>query len=155
MFKPKDAGSPDNVDTLIGANSTFEGNIESQGTIRVDGKVKGDLKVGGDVFIGSKSQVTGNIFASNVFLSGTVEGNIEASGVLRLLSTAKLLGDIKVHSFVADEGGVFQGKCCMLDIPRPELVVTNNSSKKNTSKDYKKSSMLDQIYEEKEKSLDA
>ncbi|MCX8132038.1 MAG: polymer-forming cytoskeletal protein [Clostridia bacterium] len=154
MFRQKEPGSPDSVDTLIGVNSYFEGNIESQGTIRVDGKVKGDLKISGDVFIGSNAVITGNVEAGNVYLSGTVEGNINATGVLRILSTARLYGDIRVHSFVADEGGIFQGKCSMLDTPEINNSSQKSSAKKTSAKDYKKSSVLDQIYEEKDKSGD-
>lgn len=151
MFKQKDREGSENVDTLIGVNTIFEGNVESQGTVRVDGKVKGDLKVSGDLFIGNNATVTGNIFASNVNLSGTLEGNIHAVGVLRILSTAKLYGDIQVHSFVADEGGIFQGKCNMIDVPEIERNMEKPSAKKaHASKDYKKSSVLDQLYDEKE-----
>lgn len=152
MFKSKNSGSPEGVDTLIGINTSFEGNIESEGTVRVDGKVKGDLKIGGDVFVGDGAVITGNIYANNVHLSGTVEGNIHSKGVLRILSTAKLYGDIQVHSFVADEGGVFHGKCSMIETPEASSVQDKISTKKtHSSKDYKKSSVLNQMDDEKEK----
>jgi cytoskeletal protein CcmA (bactofilin family) len=152
MFKQKESKSMENVDTLIGVNSIFEGNIESQGTVKVDGKVKGDLKISGDLIIGINATIMGNIYANNVDIYGTVEGNTHSSGVLKILATARLYGDIEVHSFIADEGGVFQGKCSMLDVTQNgHLLETNNSKKAISSKDYKKSSVLDQLYEEKEK----
>jgi cytoskeletal protein CcmA (bactofilin family) len=152
MFKQKDNNLIENLDTLIGVNTVFEGNIESQGTVKIDGKVKGDLKISGDLIIGNNATVIGNIFANNVNLSGTIEGNIHSTGVLKILTTARLYGDIEVHSFVADEGGIFQGKCSMLDVNKNE----HNSEKINfkkvhTNKDFKKSSVLDQLYDEKEK----
>ncbi|MCX7842286.1 MAG: polymer-forming cytoskeletal protein [Clostridia bacterium] len=153
MFKNKKAEAPDCFDTLLGAKTVFEGNIESEGTVRVDGRIKGDLKVNGDVYIGTDAVITGSVYANNINLSGTVEGNIQARGLLRILSTARLFGDIQVHSFVADEGGVFQGKCSMLDTNSTiEKVPEKTHSKKSHSgKDFKKSSVLDQIYDEKEK----
>lgn len=155
MFGEKSSKSSSSIDTIIGSNSTFEGNIECDGTIRVDGKIKGDLHVTGDVYVGVNAVITGNIYANNVNLSGTVEGNINSSGVLKILSTAKLFGDIQVHSFVADEGGLFQGKCSMIDIPEVEKNTEKiNVKKTHSSKDYKKSSVLSQIYEEKEKNSD-
>ncbi len=150
MFKQKETVSSEGVDSLIGANTIFEGNITSQGTVRVEGKVKGDIKVSGDIFIGLNAVVTGNITANNFHLAGTVEGNIQTTGVFRMLSSAKLYGDIRVHSFVADEGGLFQGKCTMEEAIMEDLP-KSSSSKHNSSKDYKKSSVLDQVYEEKEK----
>lgn len=116
MFKKKISEGPESFDTLIGSNSSFEGNVESEGTVRVDGKLKGDMHINGDVFIGAGAVVTGSIYACNITLSGTVHGNVQTKGILRLLSTARLFGDITVQSFVADEGGILQGKCSMVDI---------------------------------------
>lgn len=152
MFKQKGSNNLEDVDTLIGANTIFEGNIESQGTVKVDGKVKGDLNISGDLIIGNNAIITGNIYANNVNLSGTVEGNIHSTGILKILSTARLYGDIQVHSFVADEGGIFQGKCSMIDASQNERIIEKSAHKKTHSvKDYKKSSVLDQLYDEKEK----
>jgi cytoskeletal protein CcmA (bactofilin family) len=138
MFK-KSNMSHEGVDTLVGINTVFTGNIESEGSIKVDGKVKGDLNSAGDVFIGEGGSVTGNITASNVNLAGAVEGNITVKGILKILSTAKLYGDIKVNSFVADEGALFQGKCSMMDeggsVQPPD---------KNSKKNYKKSSVIEE-----------
>ena len=93
MFK-RGSGYRDGVDSIIGSNSVFTGSIESDGTVRVDGKVNGDLKVTGDVYIGEHAEIKGNIDANNVNLAGTVDGNIIA--ILKILSSAKLYGDIKV-----------------------------------------------------------
>lgn len=146
MLGKKEAGFREGVDTLIGANTQFTGNVESEGAIRVDGKVKGDIKTAGDVFIGQGAVITGNITAGNVNLSGTVEGNITAKGILRILSSAKLYGDIRVNSFIADEGALFQGKCNMMD--EQETAATSD---KGSRKNYKKNSVLDDVYDEKEK----
>lgn len=146
MFGKRESGFREGIDTLIGVNTVFTGNIEAEGTVRVDGKIRGDTKVGGDVYIGENAVITGGIAASNVHLSGTVEGNITCSGILRILSTAKLYGDIKVNSFVADEGALFQGKCSMMELSEAE-----KSPEKGPKRNYKKSTVLDDVYEEKEK----
>lgn len=145
MFNKKGSGFREGVDTLVGSNTVFTGNIEAEGTVRVDGKVKGDIKVTGDVYVGDLASITGSIEAANVHLSGTVEGNITVKGILKVLSTAKLYGDIKVNSFVADEGAFFQGKCNMMEITPADKSVDKGSMKKN----YKKSSVLEDVYEEK------
>lgn len=149
MFSKKESGSREIFDTLIGVSTFFEGNIESEGTVKIDGRVKGDIKVNGDVFIGESAQITGNIYADNIHLSGTVEGNMRSTGVLKMLPTSKLYGDIHVNSFVADEGAIFQGKCSMADAGQNDKSPVKTPSRK-AAKEYKKSSVLDQIYEEKE-----
>jgi len=113
MFGKKEFDAVDKFDTLIGAGSVFEGNIKSDGTIRIDGKIVGDLTINGDVYISPGANIKGNINANNIHNAGTVDGNIQANGILRLLPTSKINGDIIVESFIADEGGVFNGKCTM------------------------------------------
>lgn len=142
MFN-KNSGFRDGVDTIVGSSAIFTGSIEGEGTVRVDGKVVGDLKVTGDVYVGDQAVIKGNIEAANVHLSGTVEGNITAKGILKILSSAKLYGDIHVNSFVADEGALFQGKCDMLDVTASETAAVKSH------KNYKKSNVLEDVYEEK------
>jgi cytoskeletal protein CcmA (bactofilin family) len=149
MFKKKAFDGVEGFDTLIGVHSTFEGNLETEGIIRVDGRVKGDLKVNGDVYVGNQAVITGNIHANNVNLAGTVEGNVHAKGVLRILSSAKLFGDMHVHSFVADEGGIFQGKCSMVEVPVLDSLSDKNASRKQiSSRDFKKNSVIGSEQEE-------
>lgn len=149
MFNKKSPAFREGVDTLVGISTIFTGNIESDGTVRIDGKVKGDIKAGGDIYVGEKAFVTGSLSASNVHLSGTLEGNITAKGILKIQSTAKLYGDIKVNSFVADEGALFQGKCIMMELPEEEKSTGKDSLKKNS-----KNNILDDVFQEKQKTTD-
>ena len=81
------------------------------------------------------------MYTSQVLLKVT----LQPKGVLKILSTAKLFGDIKVNSFVADEGALFQGKCSMMD----DAPVNNTSEKGSLKKNYKKSSVLEEVYDDK------
>jgi cytoskeletal protein CcmA (bactofilin family) len=115
MFNKKVTVNTNSFDSLVGIDTEITGDIVSTGTVRVDGKVNGSIKAKGNVFVGNNAVVKGDIYASDVTLSGTIEGNIEATGLLRLLSSAKLNGNILVQSFVTDEGAIFHGKCNMLE----------------------------------------
>jgi len=99
--------------TVIGADTTINGDIKSDGSLRIDGKITGNIEVQGDLFIGSSAVINGNITANNIELSGTVVGNVHSENLMRMLSTAKLYGDMQVNAFVADEGAFFKGKCSM------------------------------------------
>lgn len=144
MFNKKTAGFREGMDTLVGSNTVFTGDIEAEGTVRIDGEVKGSISASGDVFVGEHAVITGNLEAINVHLSGKVEGNIVSKGILKILSTAKLYGDITVNSFVADEGALFQGKCSMM-----EITPVVKTSAKNSKKNYKKSTVLEDVFEDK------
>jgi cytoskeletal protein CcmA (bactofilin family) len=69
--------------------------------------------------------VIADVSAQNVSISGAVKGTIEAAGRLEILATGRVWGDIKVASFLIDEGGFFRGQSVMpgepdmpmLDVP--------------------------------------
>jgi cytoskeletal protein CcmA (bactofilin family) len=122
-------------DTLIGANTELNGDITSKGIIRIDGKVTGNVSIQGDVFIGENACIKGNVVASNIHVAGIIEGNISTSGILKLLASSKLIGDIQVKSFVCEEGSVFEGKCKMLEAPGDKTFI-------GKKKDFKKSSAI-------------
>jgi cytoskeletal protein CcmA (bactofilin family) len=127
--------NPATMDTVLGEYSTFHGNVETEGSIKVLGKVEGDIKAGGDVYIEPSSVVTGNIFGSNIFLSGRVKGNILSKGILHLQSQARLYGDIEVTSIVTDEGAIFQGNCRMIEVKEEAAATRNNRKSKLKTKE--------------------
>lgn len=120
MFSKKK--TPLAMDTVLGEFTSFNGNIESEGSIKILGKVEGDIKASGDVYIEPTSTVTGNVYGSNVYISGTINGNVLSKGILHLMTQAKLLGDIEVNSIVTDEGAIFQGNCRMIELNKDENV---------------------------------
>ena len=83
------------LDTLIGKETVFEGNIRSQGMIRIDGHLKGRTITEGNTVIGESGRMEGEIKANDVFISGRVEGSVFAKGKIELSNTAKLLGDVE------------------------------------------------------------
>lgn len=115
------------VDTVIGKNTKLEGKIEAKGTIRLDGELVGDLIIEGSAIIGKNGKIKGNVVCSNIFVSGTIEGNVDCKEQLRLTNTGQISGDIKVKTFIVDENAVFEGKCQMQD-------AVQTSKKKNADK---------------------
>ncbi|HHY63698.1 MAG TPA: polymer-forming cytoskeletal protein [Clostridiaceae bacterium] len=118
MFSKKKA--PLAMDTVLGEFTSFVGNIESEGSVKVLGRVEGDIKAGGDIYVEPTATVNGNIYGSNVYISGTIHGNVLSKGLLHLMSQARLIGDIEVNSIVTDEGAIFQGNCKMIDLSKEE-----------------------------------
>lgn len=121
MFKMKPVKDLQKIHSLVGRETTITCSILSNGNLRIDGSVNGDIKVEGDVYIGDSALIIGNITAKSITIGGVVEGNITAAGILKLLSTAKLNGDVNVSGFVADSGGIFIGKCHMVNPPQKVL----------------------------------
>lgn len=133
MFKKQTDLTNATFDTLVGANTELNGNVISKGIIRIDGKVTGNVTVQGDLFIGENAFIKGDVTASNIQIAGSVEGNVFSSGLLKLLPTARMLGDIQVKSFVCEEGSIFEGTCKMVEAPAAGAAFLGKK------KDYKKS----------------
>lgn len=120
LTKEKDGFNTRKVDTLVGKESSFKGNMEAPGgAVRVDGFFEGDLHIGGDLIVGETGKIIGTVVAKNVIIAGEVRGTIEARGKLELAPTAKVLGDSKMVTLVVEDGAFIQGMCAPL--PRGEL----------------------------------
>ena len=101
------------VSTLIGRETTFDGDLTSGETIRIDGVINGNCTCEKKLILSAEGQVTGNISAQSVIISGRVDGDIIVQGKLELLSTGKIAGNITAGSLVIDEGAAFDGRCTM------------------------------------------
>lgn len=116
MFGRKGAAEPvayDKVDTLIGKDTLFQGQINATGTVRVDGEFKGEIKTKGDLVVGEAGKIEAAIEARNVLIGGTIKGNIVALGKVDIAPTGKLYGDMRVRNLMIEEGAVFKGNCIM------------------------------------------
>ena len=108
------------VDTLVGKECSFKGNLEAPGgALRIDGYYEGELHIGGDLIVGESGKIAGNLVARNIIIAGEVKGTIEARGRLELAPTAKVIGDSKMVTLVVEDGAFLQGLCQPL--PRGEL----------------------------------
>ena len=83
------------ANTTIGENSAFEGRFMVQGNLRIDGTFEGKTLVVDQLQIGEKAKVKTDINATSVVVEGLVIGNVTASRRILLLSTARVLGDLK------------------------------------------------------------
>jgi len=141
MKKKRNSAS---MDTIIGEHTTIKGNLESTSSIKVIGRVEGDIKAAGDAIILVNAVVVGDIWAENLVVAGIVTGNVHVKNNLHLESTARLTGDMEVHSFVTDEGAIFEGNCIMIESSSDE------KDSRNKHLDFKHSKPVNKVIEEKE-----
>lgn len=132
--KQKEVVSFDKVDTLIGADSSFQGNLSVTGTVRIDGKYTGEVNCTGDLVIGESGKLKGNVKVRNLLLSGELEGNAAVQGKIEISASGKLIGDIVTGNLIIDEGALFKGKCDMQSLASSNAKVkpTNQSSYKES-----------------------
>ena len=112
----KNTGEPVNfekLDTLVGKDTVFTGNMVATGTIRIDGEFTGEINIKGDLVVGETAKVEASVEARNVLIAGYLKGNIKATGKVDLAPDAHLYGDIIVKELIVEGGAKFEGNCVM------------------------------------------
>ena len=101
------------VNTVIGTDVRIRnGEISGDGDMVIAGKVDGNIIITGSLVIEGTGSVNGDITASTVFVSGTVEGNINAGfSKIEIYSTGSVFGDMACSSLQVEDGGHFEGSC--------------------------------------------
>ena len=112
--KEKSTTKPvDTIDTLVGAGSTLQGNLEFTGGLRIDGHIKGDVSArdssNGTLVLSESGIIDGNINVPHMIVNGSVTGNIVSSEHLELQSRANVTGDIRYKAVEMQLGAVLNG----------------------------------------------
>jgi cytoskeletal protein CcmA (bactofilin family) len=119
------AKETDKLESFLGMNSNFKGELSVKGTLRVDGTVDGKLDA--DYMILSESAVVkGAIKAKKIIIGGKIDGNVHAQELVEIKSKGKVLGDIFTQKLAITEGGEFNGK---VDMKKEEGKVIGLGSK--------------------------
>jgi len=100
------------LESFVGVQSHFKGDIKSKGTLRIDGMVDGNVEADW-VILGEKASLKGNASARGVIVGGKIEGNVAAKEILEIKSKGKVTGDISAPKLTVSEGGIFEGRSTM------------------------------------------
>jgi len=103
----------DQMNTILGKDTTFTGTVEVKGGLRIDGVVKGKIISSDEVTIGSTGMVEAEIEANSVVVAGKLLGNIVASERIELQANSDVEGDLRSKSLVIEQGAIFCGGCQM------------------------------------------
>jgi cytoskeletal protein CcmA (bactofilin family) len=103
------------LDTLIGANTVFEGSIQSERSVCVEGSIRGRIEAKGEVVVGRQGEVEADIYADSVVVGGRIIGNINARSRLEITATGRVTGDIEATKITVAEGGMVDGSFKMME----------------------------------------
>ena len=125
MFKRKPNKNV-TVDTLIGAKTRINGDVEFTGGLHLDGyingNVRGDSGPGAFLSVSQQGCVEGSVVAPDVILNGIVKGDIEASGRVELGSKARVLGNVQYSVIETAVGAQINGRLIHRALPEIEAV---------------------------------
>lgn len=102
---------------VLGANSQISGDLVLSGDAIVNSHVEGSIivKDNGKLILERGSYVKGKIKAIDLDIFGTVEGEIECTGLLSIRSSAQVQGEIKSGRLVIYPGAVVEMNASSLE----------------------------------------
>jgi len=118
MFFKKSNRIQNSIDTLIGADTRVEGDINFTGGLRVDGAIRGNViepnSSPSTLILSEHGLIEGAISASKVVINGKVIGPVKASQFIELQAKARVTGDVHYKSLEMHTGAVIEGKLMYL-----------------------------------------
>lgn len=113
MFEKKETSTIEEMHTLLGRESRFEGKLVFDGIVRIDGRFKGEIHAQGKLVIGESALVEANSEVGALVLNGEYHGDVVAKERVEITRTGKLFGTLKTPVLLVEEGGTFDGTCEM------------------------------------------
>lgn len=101
--------------TIIGQNTVIDGNLNLQDESQIWGQVTGNIVTLEKVFIERTAMVKGNLKCRDVVISGELHGDIEASGIVTLRSSAKYYGKIQAEDIIIHPGAFLEADLNTID----------------------------------------
>jgi len=109
------------IETVIGPNAYFKGELQSDGGVRIDGIFEGNIDITGNLVIGEGAKVIADVKANNISISGAIKGNISGNRV-EILETGRVWGDLTINSLLLNEGAYLRGQTTMHGDIEPPLI---------------------------------
>jgi cytoskeletal protein CcmA (bactofilin family) len=113
MFKQRPSKKAE-IDTLIGAKTRINGDVEFVGGFHLDGYINGNVKSelgsGATLSVSEQGCIEGSVIVTNIVLNGVVKGDIEASDRVEMGPKARVLGSVHYTTIETAVGAQINGK---------------------------------------------
>ena len=111
------------IDTVIADDIEFKGTLKFKNSLKIKGKFQGKIETDDHLIIGREAEISADIKARIVSVSGITNGKINASGKIELFKKSRFSGDIVTPELLMENGSTFNGTCLM-----PELEKTGKKN---------------------------
>ena len=104
------------TEKVLDVDASMQGTIifKDSVNLRINGTFEGVLNTKGSLMIGENAVVNADITGESITIAGKVNGNITALKDLKLISPARVIGDIRSPLLSIAEGAIFEGASRML-----------------------------------------
>jgi cytoskeletal protein CcmA (bactofilin family) len=115
-------------ETVIGVETRISGEIRGEEDLVIKGRVDGKIHLSHALTVEKGAIVQADVDVRNLVISGTLVGNIVASESVRLLATARVVGDLAAPRVIMDAGAAYRGRVDMGDIETARAAVASHSA---------------------------
>jgi cytoskeletal protein CcmA (bactofilin family) len=128
MFSKKHSKPQTQIDSLIGAGTTIEGNLNFSGGLRIDGQVNGNVVAAqgkpSTLVLSEHARVNGEVNVTHLVINGSISGPVFASEYMELQSKAKVNGDVHYATLEIQLGAIVDGRLIHSNTASQDKVVT-------------------------------
>ncbi len=132
LFSKKHSKPQNRIDTLIGAGTVIDGNVNFTGGMRIDGQINGDvIAVAGKLstlVLSEQGVVNGDVSVSHLVVNGGICGTVTASEYMELHAKARVTGDVHYKTLEIQVGAVLEGRLNHINSADIENVVSFKTS---------------------------
>jgi cytoskeletal protein CcmA (bactofilin family) len=114
-------------ETVIGPETRISGEIRGDEDLVIKGRVDGKIHLSQTLTVDKGGIVQADVDVKTLVVSGTLVGNIVASEVVQLLSTARVVGDLAAPRVLMESGAAYRGRVDMGDIEAARAAVASRA----------------------------
>src|SRR3989339_1490445 len=89
----------------------LQGNLSLEGGILIDAKIDGNIESKSTIYVGQSALIQGNITTEHLVSAGSIQGEVVATGAVRIKTPGVLRGTVKASALVIDKEVYFDGAC--------------------------------------------
>jgi cytoskeletal protein CcmA (bactofilin family) len=132
MFSKKHSKPQTQIDSLIGAGTTIEGDLNFSGGMRIDGQVNGNVVAAqgkpSTLVLSEHARVNGEVNVTHLVINGAISGPVFASEYMELQSKAKVNGDVHYTTLEIQLGAIVEGRLIHINTAAQDKVVAFKAS---------------------------
>lgn len=121
MFNKNRQKPQNRIDTLIGAETVVDGDVDFSGGLRVDGVINGNVSASGakpaTLVLSEHGRIQGAIQVTHAIINGTIVGPVRANEYVELQAKSRVTGDVCYKILEMHIGAVVEGKLIYLNEP--------------------------------------
>lgn len=107
---PRPASANVRATAWLGPTLRVKGEISGNEDLHIEGKVEGPISLGGHkLTVGRSAEVTAEIVAREVVVSGKVDGDLRARDRIEIKKDGSVVGDLSTARIMIEDGAYFKG----------------------------------------------